>query len=100
VGGDWTLELPRALGGGAGRLAIYQQPEGVLGTALIGAKTSRLEKLTVRGEEVSFAIPNLPRRGQAARFSGKARGEVIEGVVAVPGGEAPWRATRVAAGRD
>jgi hypothetical protein len=50
----------------------------------------------VRGADVSFAIPNLSRRGQSVRFSGTARGDVIEGVVALSGGEAPWRATRVA----
>ncbi len=61
------------------------------------APATPLEKLVVRGEAVSFAIPNLSRRGQSVRFSGKARGDVIEGVVALPGGEAPWRATRAAA---
>ncbi len=100
VGGDWTLELPAALGPGPARLTLFQQPERVLGTALVGEKTAVLEGLTVRGETVSFAIPGLPRRGQSARFSGIARGDVIEGSVATPGGEAPWRATRVAAGRN
>jgi len=56
------------------------------------------EASTIRAvDEVSFAIPNLARRGQSVRFSGTARGEVIEGVVALPGGEAPWRATRTSA---
>lgn len=97
VAGDWTLELPPALGRKPVRVAILQQPARVLGTATIGGAPAALEKLVVRGEAVSFAIPNLSRRGQSVRFSGKARGDVIEGVVALPGGEAPWRATRVAA---
>ncbi|MGH8697673.1 MAG: SAM-dependent methyltransferase [Burkholderiales bacterium] len=95
VAGDWTLELPPALGPRPVRVSILQQPDRVLGTATIGGAPAALEKLVVRGEAVGFAIPNLGRRGQAARFAGKAHGDVIEGVVALPGGEAPWRATRV-----
>jgi len=96
VAGDWTLELPLALGRRPVRVAILQQPARVLGAATVGGTAAPLEKLVIRGEEVSFAIPNLGRRGQSVRFSGKARGDVIEGVVALPSGEAPWRATRVA----
>jgi SAM-dependent methyltransferase len=96
VAGDWTLALPPALGPKPVRVAILQQPGRVLGTATIGGAPASLEKLVVRGEAVSFAIPNLGRRGQTVRFSGKARGDVIEGVVVLPGGEAPWRATRAA----
>jgi SAM-dependent methyltransferase len=99
VGGDWTLELPPAFGGGPARLSILQQPERVLGAAVVAGKSVRLESLTVRGEDVSFTIADLPRRGRTARFAGKARDGVIEGVVAVPGGEASWRAIRVAAGK-
>ena len=97
VAGDWTLELPPALGRSPVRVSILQQPARVLGAATIGGTAAPLEKLVIRGEEVSFAIPNLGRRGQSVRFSGKARGDVIEGVVALPGGEAPWRATRTSA---
>ena len=96
VAGDWTLELPPALGPKPVRVSILQQPGRVLGAATVGGAAAPLAKLVVRGEEVSFAIPNLGRRGQSVRFSGKVRGDVIEGVVALPGGEAPWRATRVA----
>ena len=96
VAGDWTLELPPALGLKPVRVSILQQPARVLGTATIGGAPASLEKLVVRGEDVSFAIPNLGRRGQSVRFSGKAREDAIEGVVALPGGEAPWRATRAA----
>jgi len=97
VAGDWTLELPPALGRKPVRVSILQQPARVLGAATVGGTAAPLEKLVIRGDEVSFAIPNLARRGQSVRFSGTARGEVIEGVVAVPGGEAPWRATRTSA---
>ncbi len=97
VAGDWALELPPGLGQKPVRFSILQQPARVLGTATVGGVAAPLEKLVVRGADVSFAIPNLVRRGQSARFVGKARGDVIEGVVAVPSGEAPWRATRVAA---
>jgi SAM-dependent methyltransferase len=100
VAGDWALELPPALGTNPVRLSILQQPERLLGAATVGGTPAAVEKLAVRGEDVSFAIPNLARRGQSVRFAGKARGDVIEGLVALPGGgEAPWRAARVAAKR-
>ena len=96
VAGDWTLELPPALGRKPVRVSILQQPARIVGTATVGGTAAPLEKLVVRGADVSFAIPNLARRGQSMRLAGKAHGDVIEGVVALPGGEAPWRATRVA----
>jgi hypothetical protein len=100
VGGDWSLELPPALASVPVRLSILQSPGRLLGAATVGGTPATLEKLAVRGEDVSFAIPNLARRGQSVRFAGKARGDAIEGRVALPGGgEAPWRATRVAAKR-
>jgi SAM-dependent methyltransferase len=99
VAGDWKLELPPSLGRNPVRISIQQPPGRVLGTATVGTAAVPLEKLVVRGENVSFAIPNLARRGQPARFTGKARGDAIEGVVTAPGREAPWRATRVAGNR-
>lgn len=99
VGGDWVLALPPALGRDPVRIAILQRPDRLLGAATVGGAPAALEKLVVRGEDVGFALPSLGRRGHPARFTGKARGDVIEGVVTLPGGEAPWRATRVAAKR-
>jgi SAM-dependent methyltransferase len=96
IAGDWTLELPPPLGQKPVRFSVVQQPGRVLGSATVDGLAVPLEKLVVRGTDVSFAIPNVARRGRSTRFAGKARGDVIEGMVAVPGGEAPWRATRAA----
>jgi SAM-dependent methyltransferase len=96
IGGEWTLELPPALGAKAGRLHIVQQPVRTTGAAIIGNRNVVLEKLAVRGEDLTFVIPGLAR-GQPAKFTGKARGDAIEGMVEFASGKAPWRATRAAA---
>lgn len=94
IGGEWRLELPAMLARGPARLAIKQEPFRVSGTAVVGGASATLQKLVVRGEQVMFAIPGLGGRKQALQFTGKAQGDAIEGTVALPGGAAPWRATR------
>jgi SAM-dependent methyltransferase len=96
IDGEWTLELPPALGVKTGRLQFVQQPVRTTGAAVIGKRNVALEKLVVRGEDLSFVVPGLAR-GQPARFTGKVRGEVMEGTVALASGAAPWRGARAAA---
>ena len=93
IGGHWTLELPPALAAKPGRLQIVQEPFRASGTATVGGATHPLDKLAVRGEDVSFVIAGGAGR-KPLQFAGKARGDSIEGTVALPGGAAPWRATR------
>jgi len=96
IGGDWQLELPPAFGRKSARLQFIQQPFRVSGSALLGGTTAPINKLAVRGEDVTFVIPGLAR-GAPARFTGKARGDAMEGIVQGSGGEAPWRAVRLTA---
>lgn len=97
VGGEWTLELPPGFGRKSARLTIVQLPVRLSGAAVLGGTRAPLERFVVKGEDVRFAIAGVPLRGQTAQFVGKARGDTIEGVVAHPGGEAPWRAVRAGA---
>ncbi len=94
IGGHWTLELPAAMGAKPGRLQIVQEPFRASGTATLGGATHSLDKLAVRGEDVSFVIAAIGAGRKPLQFAGKARGDSIEGTVALPGGAAPWRATR------
>jgi SAM-dependent methyltransferase len=97
VAGDWRLELPEELGRASVRLALKQVTFRVTGTASAPGASLRLEKLAVRGEEVSFALGGLPGRKQPAVFTGKADGDTILGTVPLPNGIGAWRATRVPA---
>jgi hypothetical protein len=95
IGGEWRLELPEALARGPARLAIKQAPDRLSGTAIVGGANVAIEKLTVKGEQVAFAISGLGGRKQALRFTGKAQGDAMEGTIALQnGGAVPWRATR------
>ena len=94
INGEWTLELPAALGRKSIRLAVTQQAAGLTGQAMVGATMVPLEKLLVRGEDVTFTIPGLAPRATSARFTGKASGDSIEGTVSAGGTPARWRATR------
>ena len=96
LGGEWTLELPPALAAKPGRLHFAQQPVRTTGAAVVGNRNVALDKLSIRGEDLSFVVPGVAR-GQPAKFSGKARGDAIEGTVEYPNGSGPWRATRAGA---
>jgi SAM-dependent methyltransferase len=101
LGGIWRLELPALAGPAPARLTFDQQPAGTRGSVVIGGRQVALDGVRISGEAVRFVIPRLTPAGQPVVLEGVARGDVIEGTAAAPGGPVPWRATRVTgAGRD
>jgi SAM-dependent methyltransferase len=95
VGGAWRLELPAAVTARPARLVFEQHPAGTTGSATLGDRQVVLDGVRISGEAVRFAIPGLGPGGKALALEGVARGDAIEGTVAVPGGPVRWRATRI-----
>jgi SAM-dependent methyltransferase len=98
VGGAWRLELPAAVTKQPVRLAFEQHPAGTRGSATVGRREVALEGVKISAKLVRFAIPGLAAGGKPLALEGIARGDVIEGTAAAPGGPAPWRATRSGGG--
>jgi len=95
VSGEWQLHLPAAISKQPLRLALTQHPVGTKGSVTVGNRVVALDEVKVTGEAVRLSILGLGAQGKALILEGKARGDVMEGTVAAPGGPAAWRATRV-----
>jgi hypothetical protein len=95
IGGEWRLEVPETLTQAAVRLALRRTSFRISGSATVGGVATPLEKLTVHGTQVTFAIPNLGPSRQPVQFSGTATGDTMEGTAALPAGPVSWRALRV-----
>jgi SAM-dependent methyltransferase len=95
VAGEWRLELPGTVTKQPARLSLTQHPVATRGSATIGTRAVTLDEVKIAGESVRLSIPGLGGAGKPLVLEGTARGNVIEGMVAAPGGPAPWRATRV-----
>jgi SAM-dependent methyltransferase len=93
VAGTWQLELPASLSKQPVRLSIAQHPVRATASATIGSRTTALDDFTVKGESVRFTLPGTAP-GRPVVLEGRARGDAIEGMVAAPGGPAPWKAVR------
>jgi SAM-dependent methyltransferase len=93
VGGAWRLETPAVRQ--AARLTFDQHAAGTTGSAVIGDRRVPLEDVRISGEAVRFAIPGLGGGGRPLALEGVIRGDAMAGTAAMPGGPAPWRATRI-----
>ncbi len=83
VQGAWQVKTAAA-GGEAVTLALKQQFQSLDGSATVGGRPVKLTQAKVQGEDVSFALP-VDAKGTVGRFSGRVRGNGIEGTVDVPG---------------
>jgi hypothetical protein len=93
IAGTWQLKVA---GGNAYEITLRQRFQSVEGSAVAGGKPLLPRPLTLRGNDLSFALPD---GDGVARFSGRVNGEVMEGTVELPGAKAParWTATRTVA---
>jgi len=93
VSGRWRLRIEGAPEV-AGDLDIRQRYQSFEGAAVIGGRTSTIERASLRGEEISFGVTTPAGRKM---FTGKVSGGTIQGAVDLPGGEgrARWTAVRV-----
>ena len=95
IAGTWEVKVA---GGEMYQLTLKQRFQMIEATASAGGKPLKPQSLTLRGNDLVFALPD--GKG-AARFSGRANGDAMEGTVEAPGGKAPqrWTATRTAAAK-
>lgn len=105
VAGNWSWDLP--IGPATQRYAaiLEQHFQEVEGVVRVGARRGIFDTMKLSGDEISFSLMmTVPGVGLARhRFSGRVRGDVIEGTVRVlhepydQEYELPWRAARTAA---
>ena len=92
IAGTWEVKIT---GGETYELALKQRFQTLDGTASSAGKPIKPQYLALRGNDLSFALPGA--RG-LTRFSGKVKGNDIEGTVEFPAGRGaqPWTAVRTA----
>ena len=95
VAGTWEV---KTAAGDTYQVALNQRFQVIDGTASAGGRPVKAQNLTLRGNDISFALPDA--KGQA-RFTGRINGDAMEGTVESPGRKAGqrWTATRTAAGK-
>ncbi|MEO7727741.1 MAG: methyltransferase domain-containing protein [Burkholderiales bacterium] len=96
IAGNWDVKGP---GGASYQLVLKQRFQSVDATATVAGKPVKVQAVTLRGNDFSFALPDGK---SVARFSGRANGEAMEGTVDSPAGGKPaqrWTATRTAAAK-
>ncbi|MFO0231838.1 MAG: SAM-dependent methyltransferase, partial [Burkholderiales bacterium] len=92
VHGRWQASVPPELTRQRIALELRQQWQKLDGMATVGGREVPLADVALRGEQVAFALP--VERGRVAAFTGRARGDAIEGTVTLDGATLPWRAAR------
>jgi hypothetical protein len=105
VAGRWESEVAAAAGGKPVpyHFSFEQNFQLVHGTARVGGRDLRLPQFRLEGESLAFNL-TLPAVGNSVphRFSGRVRGDVIEGTVTIGDGASqrtvPWRAKQVQRG--
>jgi hypothetical protein len=94
IAGKWEVKVN---GGETYELMLRQRFQNVEGSVAVSGKPLRPQQFTLRGSDFSFTL--LGGNG-LPRFSGRVKGDAMEGTVESPGAKAPahWSAVRTAAG--
>ena len=94
IAGTWQIKTSA---GETYELTLKQRFQKVEGSVTAAGKTLRAQQIALRGTEFSFALPD--GRGNA-RFSGRVKGDAMEGTVELPGAKPAgrWSAVRIATG--
>ena len=94
IAGTWQIKTSA---GENYELTLKQRFQNVEGSVTAAGKMLRPQQLALRGTEFSFALPD--GKGDA-RFSGRVKGDAMEGTVELPGAKpaARWSALRTATG--
>ena len=94
VAGTWDL---KTAAGETYQVALNQRFQVIEGTASAGGRPVKAQNLTLRGNDISFVLPDA--KGQA-RFTGRINGDAMEGSLEAPGKASQrWTAMRTAAGK-
>jgi Methyltransferase domain len=88
VEGRWSAKMPPAVSRLPATLRLTQQLTRVSGSVRLDGKELPLEELKLRGDRISFRLPN--GRGE---FTGQVKGRSIEGEMSSGRARAPWSAT-------
>jgi hypothetical protein len=94
IAGKWTVKVA---GGDSYELSLKQRFQSITeASATAGSKALRPQSVSLRGNEISFMIPDGKN---ISRFTGRVNGDTMEGMVDLAGGKttAKWTATRTAA---
>ena len=94
VAGTWEL---KSASGDTYHVALKQRFQTIEGTATLAGKPVKAQNLTLRGNEITFVVPE----GKGlSRFNGRVNGDAMEGTVEISGGKAAqhWTATRTSTG--
>mgnify|MGYP003342561955 CR=1 FL=1 len=82
VGGQWTIDVGRALGEANATLALKQGVDSLAGDIVAGARNWEIRDPVVRGERIRFG---LLAQGRLMQFTGTVAGDRITGEYSVSG---------------
>jgi hypothetical protein len=94
VAGTWEV---KSANGDTYQVALKQRFQVIEGTAGVAGRQIKAQNLTLRGNDITFA---LPEGKGLSRFSGRINGDAMEGTVESSGGKLAqrWTATRTVVG--
>ena len=80
VAGSWSM--------GTGSMTLTQEYQILQGSVATGGQTHPVSMGRLLGDEITFIANGMA-------YKGKVSGNTIEGTITTPGGDVPWRATRL-----
>jgi SAM-dependent methyltransferase len=90
--GSWNITIPGGPGMGGETVEITQQFQKIGGSMVSGGKRIPLRDARLEGDRIEFTVDRMNGRSDPMRFTGRIRGDQIEGMAGESG-------TRIAAGQ-